>query len=72
MLRLPTHFHPRPDTYANLKRYTGRTLDRLIGYCWSLLVFLGAGSSILGIGNFLVGLGMWSWWRTRPSLGLAV
>lgn len=71
-LRLPVHFRPRPDPYANVKRYLGRTLDRLVGYCWWLVVCLGAGSSVLGIGNFLVGLGVWSWWRTRPSVGLAV
>ncbi|GJE90773.1 hypothetical protein PsYK624_069170 [Phanerochaete sordida] len=71
-LRLPAHFRPRPDAYAALKRYSGRTLDRLVGYCWWLFVFLGAGSSALGIGNFVVGLGMWSWWRSRPSVALAV
>lgn len=71
-LRLPAHFAPRPDPYAALKKYTGRTLDRLVGYCWWLLVFLGAGSPVVGVGNFVLGLGVWSWWRARPSIALDV
>ncbi|KAI0818647.1 skeletal muscle/kidney enriched inositol 5-phosphatase [Irpex lacteus] len=54
------------DPYANVKRYSGRTLDRIIGYCWWLLTVLGAGSTLLGIGNFVLGLGVWGWWRSKP------
>ncbi|KIP12308.1 hypothetical protein PHLGIDRAFT_62140 [Phlebiopsis gigantea 11061_1 CR5-6] len=65
-LLLPEGFTPRPDPYALPKKYLGRVLDRLIGLCWWLLVFLGAGSGALGIGNVLVGLGIWKarWWET--------
>ncbi|KZT09661.1 skeletal muscle/kidney enriched inositol 5-phosphatase [Laetiporus sulphureus 93-53] len=64
-LRLPPTYTPRPDPYAPLKRYTGRVLGRLVGYCWCLLVFIGAGSAALGVGNFVLGLGVWGWWRWR-------
>ena len=72
LLRLPAHFTPRHDRYATPKKYAGRVLDRLVGYCWWLFVFLGVGSPILGVGNFVLGLGVWSWWQSRPSIGLAV
>jgi hypothetical protein len=53
----------KPDPYATLKKYTGRTLDRIIGYIWWLLTFIGAGSSAFGLGNFVLGMGMWTWWK---------
>lgn len=71
-LHLPAHYTPRPDPYATLKKYTGRTLDRLVGYVWWLLVMLGAGSVALGAGNFVLGLGVWRWWQGRPAIALAV
>ncbi|KAA1471206.1 DNase I-like protein [Dentipellis sp. KUC8613] len=70
-LRLPPTFQPTPDRLAVLKRYTGRTLDRLVGYVWWLLVVIGAGNAALGVGNFLLGLGAVSWWRSRPAGGAA-
>ena len=66
MLKLPISYRPQPDPYATLKRYIGRSFDRLIGYCWWLLTVLGAGSAIFGAGNFVLGLGFWSWWRRQP------
>ncbi|KAG6851268.1 hypothetical protein H0H93_011704 [Arthromyces matolae] len=65
LLRLPSDYSPAPDPRANLKRYLGRSFDRLIGICWYILVLLGAGSGAVGIFNFLVGLGAWTWWRSR-------
>ncbi|KAJ3527448.1 hypothetical protein NM688_g8125 [Phlebia brevispora] len=61
VLKLPPTYRPQIDPYATLKRYLGRTLDRLIGYCWWLLYALGAGSAIYGIGNFILGLGLGLW-----------
>ncbi|KAI0093845.1 skeletal muscle/kidney enriched inositol 5-phosphatase [Irpex rosettiformis] len=66
LLQLPSNYAPHSDPYATLKRYTGRTLDRMIGYIWWLVTVLGAGSTLLGIGNFVLGLGMWGWWRSKP------
>ncbi|KAI0647307.1 Endonuclease/exonuclease/phosphatase [Trametes meyenii] len=65
LLRLPKGYTPTPDPWATTKKYTGRTFDRLIGYCWWLLTMLGAGSTLLGIGNLIVSLGFWRWWRAR-------
>ena len=67
VLRLPENFQPTPDSWSVTKRYTGRTLDRLVGYCWWLLTVLGAGSVLLGVGNLFFSIGVWRWWwRARP------
>lgn len=66
-IRLPKNYFPTPDPRADLKRYTGRTLDRIIGICWWILVLLGAGSGIVGVFNFFLGVGAWTWWRSRDS-----
>ena len=67
LLTLPATYRPMPDRYANLKRYVGRVFDRIIGIIWSLLTLFGAGSVIAGVFNFLVGVGAWTWWKSRPS-----
>ncbi|KAI0664634.1 Endonuclease/exonuclease/phosphatase [Cubamyces menziesii] len=67
LLRLPSDFHPTPDPWARAKRYTGRTLDRLVGYCWWLLTMLGAGSALVGLGQLVLSLGVWRWWRAREA-----
>ncbi|OBZ69353.1 Inositol polyphosphate 5-phosphatase OCRL-1 [Grifola frondosa] len=72
VLLLPPGYTPTPDPYANLKRYTGRTLDRIIGYCWWFLTLIGAGSAVLGIGNILVSIGVWRWWNQGFSGSHAV
>lgn len=59
LLRLPPTYTPRPDPYANLKKYTGRTLDRIIGYAWWLLIIVGSGPGLLG----MFSIGIWSWLR---------
>ncbi|KAJ6525630.1 skeletal muscle/kidney enriched inositol 5-phosphatase [Mycena capillaripes] len=64
VLRLPAHYVPAPDPHANRKRYTGRVLDRAVGRVWWLLTLLGAGSAVVGIFNFVLGLGAWGWWRS--------
>ncbi|KAI0699673.1 Endonuclease/exonuclease/phosphatase [Cytidiella melzeri] len=70
LLQLPSQYNPRPDPHASLKRYTGKTLDRLVGYCWWLLTILGAGSPVFGLGNFALGLGFWGWWRSKPHVAM--
>lgn len=67
MIRLPKDYSPAPDPLANLKRYTGRSFDRIIGVCWWLLVLLGAGSGAVGIFNFFLGLGAWTWWKVKSA-----
>jgi len=64
VLRLRADYSPTPDPRALLKRYTGRVLDRIVGRIWWLLTLLGAGSAIVGIFNFVLGLGAWGWWRS--------
>ena len=61
--------HPdfSPDRYATLKRYTGRTLDRIIGVAWLFLVVIGAGNAAIGVGNCLLGIGAWTWWKEKSS-----
>ncbi|KAJ7120487.1 Endonuclease/exonuclease/phosphatase [Mycena crocata] len=63
-LRLPPSYAPSPDPAATRKRYTGRALDRFIGRIWWLLALLGAGNALVGIFNFVLGLGAWGWWRS--------
>jgi len=63
LLRLPSAYTPTPDPRATLKRYTGRTLDRIIGYIWWLLTLVGAGSTVVGIFNFFLGFAAWRWWK---------
>ncbi|KIK49244.1 hypothetical protein CY34DRAFT_797194 [Suillus luteus UH-Slu-Lm8-n1] len=69
MLQLPSSYTPTPDPRATLKRYTGRTLDRIIGSIWWLLAVVGAGSAIVGIFNFFLGLAAWRWWRA-PAVSI--
>ena len=66
-LSLPAHYKPTPDPRATIKRYTGRVLDRIIGIIWWLFTLLGAGSTIIGLFNFFLGLGAWRWWKMSPS-----
>ncbi|OSD08609.1 DNase I-like protein [Trametes coccinea BRFM310] len=68
-LRLPEGFQPKPDPWATAKRYTGRAIDRLVGYCWWLLTMLGAGSALVGLGNLVVSLGFWRWWCRGRAQG---
>ncbi|KAJ7724440.1 Endonuclease/exonuclease/phosphatase [Mycena maculata] len=63
-LRLRAGYAPTPDPHATRKRYTGRVLDRAIGRVWWLFALLGAGNAVVGIFNFVLGLGAWGWWRS--------
>lgn len=67
LIHLPEDYKPTPDPLASVKRYTGRVLDRLVGYVWWLLVLLGAGSTAVGLFNFVVGLGVWRWVQSKPA-----
>ncbi|KIJ69041.1 hypothetical protein HYDPIDRAFT_164716 [Hydnomerulius pinastri MD-312] len=62
LLHLPPSFAPTPDPRTSLKKYTGRTLDRIIGYTWWLLTFAGAGSAVVGVFNFFFSYAAWRWW----------
>ncbi|CAL1705199.1 unnamed protein product [Somion occarium] len=65
LLRLPPTFHPQPDPLANLKKYVGRTLDRIIGYTWWFFTLLASGPGLLGMISF----GLCGWWRWRSAGG---
>ena len=69
LLSLPHYFTPKPLPFVSLKKYTGRMLDWIIGLVWSALVFIGAGYTVVGICNFVLGLGAWTWWRSKPGNG---
>ncbi|KAK0483718.1 Endonuclease/exonuclease/phosphatase [Armillaria novae-zelandiae] len=66
-LRLPGNYSPTVDPFAAYKRYSGRVVDRFIGIFWWIFTLFGAGSAVVGIFNFFLGIGAWSWWRSRPS-----
>ncbi|EIW85093.1 inositol polyphosphate phosphatase [Coniophora puteana RWD-64-598 SS2] len=65
-LKLPTEYSPCPDPHAALKRYTGRTLDRIIGFAWWALTLIGVGNAAVGVFNFMLGLAAWKWWPRAP------
>ena len=65
LLSLPPGFTPRPDPFTGIKKYTGRVLDRIIGFVWWLLVVVGVGHAAVGVGNFVLGFGAWTWWKSR-------
>ncbi|KAJ8079130.1 hypothetical protein PM082_013418 [Marasmius tenuissimus] len=67
LIRLPSTYVPRRDPRANLKRYAGKILDRTVGILWWLLTIIGAGSAVVGIFNFVIGLGAWGWWNRSSS-----
>ncbi|KAI0006003.1 skeletal muscle/kidney enriched inositol 5-phosphatase [Russula compacta] len=69
LLSLSNNFVPKPDPLALIKKSIGRTLDRIIGFVWLALVFIGAGHTIVGICNFILGFGAWTWWKSKPGNG---
>lgn len=69
LLSLPLGFTPRPDPFARIKKYTGRVIDRTIGFVWWLLFIVGVGHATVGIGNVIVGFGTWTWWKSRQVNG---
>ena len=71
LLSVPHYFTPKPAAFVSLKRSVGRTLDRIIGFAWSALVLIGAGYTVVGICNFVLGLGAWTWLRSKQGNGSA-
>jgi hypothetical protein len=69
MIQLPSNYNPQPDPYADIKRYMGRALDRVIGFVWWLVTLVGAGSSLVGLFNLSLGLGAWLWWKNNRARG---
>lgn len=66
-LKLPADFKPVLIPYASLKSVIGRTLDRILGYILSIFTLLGAGSTMIGVGNFVLGMGMLTFWRKNAG-----
>lgn len=65
---VPLLSHPRqysPDPYAVLKRYTGKSLGRVLGLFWCICVMLGLGNAAFGLANTLLSIGAMTWWRKR-------
>ncbi|EJD02382.1 DNase I-like protein [Fomitiporia mediterranea MF3/22] len=60
-IALPATFTPQPDPYWIVKRYMGRTLDRIVGGLWTLFWLVGLGNVAFGMVNFLVGVLAWRW-----------
>jgi hypothetical protein len=50
-----------------VKKLVGNTLDKLVGITWWMFTIIGAGSAVVGIFNFLVGIAAWRWWGLRTS-----
>jgi hypothetical protein len=69
LLSLPLGFTPRPDPFASIKKYTGRVIDRTVGFVWWLLVIVGVGHVTVGFGNVILGFGTWTWWKSRQVNG---
>jgi hypothetical protein len=63
VLKLPAEYKPAIVPYASLKYAIGTILDRIVGYVLSIFTLLGAGSLVIGIGNFILGMGMLTFWR---------
>ena len=57
------------DGLWRVKRYTGRTVDRLVGLVWSLLWLVGLGNAAVGMANFVFGLLAWRWMNSRSQAG---
>lgn len=57
LVKLPSTYSPHPDPHARIKRILGRIFDRLLGYTWWLLAFLGFGSAAVGLSNFIFSFG---------------
>ncbi|KAI0256666.1 inositol polyphosphate phosphatase [Lactifluus subvellereus] len=69
LLSLPPDFTPRPDPLALIKKYIGRVLDRIVGFVWWSLILIGAGYTVVGICNFILGFGAWTWWKSKLGNG---
>lgn len=65
LIAIPSGCQHQVNRFSTFKRWSGRTLDRVIGICWWLLTLLGIGSTTIGVVNLALGIGVWRWWRTK-------
>jgi len=52
-----------PDPLWQLKRWTGKILGWLIGWPWCFITLLGAGNTVAGVINFILGCAVIYWWK---------
>ena len=72
ILKLPADFKPVIIPYASLKSAIGRVLDRVLGYFLSILTLLGAGSAMIGVGNFVLGMTVLTFWKKNAGAASGV
>jgi len=65
IVQLPSTFTPKPDRLWVLKRYLGRTFDRIIGVLWTVLWLIGLGNAAAGMASFVFGILAWRWMNAR-------
>lgn len=66
-VQLPSSFTPSPDRLWVLKRYIGRSFDRIIGLLWTVLWLIGLGNAVAGMASFVFGILAWRWMSTRSQ-----
>ncbi|KAG8971483.1 hypothetical protein FRC05_011056 [Tulasnella sp. 425] len=57
----------QPATLPNISRYTGKVCAWMIGWVWCVFRFIGMGRAGVGIGNVIIGVSAWTWWRKAPA-----
>lgn len=63
----PPPSYLQPATIPNLSRYTGKVCAWVIGWVWCVFRFIGMGRAGLGVGNVIIGVSAWTWWRKVPA-----
>lgn len=67
ILKLSADFKPVPVPYVSLKSAIGGILDRILGYVLLMLTLFGAGSAMVGVGNFVLGMGVLTLWKRNAG-----
>ncbi|KZV83798.1 skeletal muscle/kidney enriched inositol 5-phosphatase [Exidia glandulosa HHB12029] len=63
MITPPRAVRKASYVYYLWARWRGKVLGWVVGWIWSLMWFIGAGRSGLGLANLVLGVGALSWWR---------